>query len=71
MRTSRNRSSRNLDLQFRILQLILIREDSVLKIAELIAHRRKQRPGKLLLQLFDQLTLERVEEVAAADTEDR
>jgi hypothetical protein len=37
----------------------LIREDSVLKIVELIAHRCKQRPGKLLLQLFDQLKLGR------------
>jgi hypothetical protein len=44
----------HLDPQFRILQPVLIGEDSVLKIAELIAHCCKQRPGKLLLQLFDQ-----------------
>jgi hypothetical protein len=45
----------HLDLQFRILQLVLIGEDSILKIAELIAYRCKQRPRKLLLQLFDQI----------------
>jgi len=33
------------DFEFRILQLVLIREDSVLKMAELIAHRGKQRSG--------------------------
>src|SRR6266496_2600273 len=47
------------DLQFRILQLVLIREDGALKIAELIAHRCKQRPSKLFLQLFDQFKLGR------------
>src|ERR1700737_2502458 len=47
------------NFQFRILQLVLIREDSVLKMAELIAHRCKQRLGKLPLQLFDQLKLGR------------
>lgn len=42
-----------------VLQLVLIRDDSVLKTAELIAHRGKQRPGKLPLRLLDQLKLGR------------
>jgi hypothetical protein len=55
IRTSRNRSSQDAELQFRVPPLVLIREDRVLKIAELIADRRRSRPGKLPLQLFDQL----------------
>jgi hypothetical protein len=59
MRTSRSRYSSTRIFSFSILQLVLIRDDRVLKIAELIAHCCKQRPGKLLLQLLDQLKLGR------------
>ena len=40
------------DLQFRILQPVLV-------ALQLIAHRCKQRPGKLPLQLFDHIKLGR------------